>query len=128
MFEVENQERRGAEIDYLKRYGKEWLKISASTDASQLVNFLKTHPRFAALVESKSFACAAHLFSFERSWCSVHGAPEESELRKNGHIVTGVLKHALLKLTLIGPEQQLERRVPCKYSKVTIETFDSVQV
>ena len=57
------QERKGAEIDYLKKFGKQWLELAGSEGSSltpdQLASnknaFLVEHPRFTELVQSKCF-------------------------------------------------------------------------
>ena len=42
---IERQERVGAEVDFLKKYGKDYLSSKASTDLKQMESFLKRHPR-----------------------------------------------------------------------------------
>ena len=42
---IERQERVGAEVDFLKKYGKDYLSSKASTDPKQMESFLKRHPR-----------------------------------------------------------------------------------
>lgn len=46
-----HDERRGAEYDYLKLFGKEWL--AAEKDPEQKKIFLSNHSRFPALIESE---------------------------------------------------------------------------
>ena len=43
---VEKQERRGAEIDFLKKYGKEYLSLQSSDASIEMENFVATHPRY----------------------------------------------------------------------------------
>ena len=43
---IEKQERRGAEIDFLKKYGKEYLLHQGNTSSSEMQNFAKSHPRY----------------------------------------------------------------------------------
>ena len=63
---IEVNERKGAEIDYLKFYGKEWLELEEGKDSNgdtlkadelemRKSKFHQEHPRFARLVESKSY-------------------------------------------------------------------------
>ena len=50
---VTSEERKGAEIDYLKRFGPAWVKFGGSQDPSKsnpTTDFIKTHPRFEHLV------------------------------------------------------------------------------
>ena len=42
---IEKQERRGAEIDFLKKYGKEYLSLQESNDEKQMIAFINAHPR-----------------------------------------------------------------------------------
>ena len=42
---IEKQERRGAEIDFLKKYGKQYLTVQASNDSIEMEKFSKEHPR-----------------------------------------------------------------------------------
>ena len=42
---IEKQERRGAEIDFLKKYGKEYLSYKASNHSDEMDIFCKIHPR-----------------------------------------------------------------------------------
>lgn len=49
-----DEERRGAEIDYLKRFGVEWLKSGGNQDPAQnnpSTEFLTQHPRFQHFVK-----------------------------------------------------------------------------
>lgn len=53
-WQVTNEERRGAEIDYLKRFGADWLKSGGNQDPSQdspNQEFLTQHPRFQHFVK-----------------------------------------------------------------------------
>ena len=43
---VEKQERRGAEIDFLKKYGKEYLALQGSDASVEMQTFVATHPRY----------------------------------------------------------------------------------
>lgn len=67
--EITPEERRGSELDYLKRYGASWLNCCKSdqnskqnNDVKLLEEFYKLHPVFARL-------------------CDKHGAPEIGETK-----------------------------------------------
>ena len=77
--EVEKTERFGAEIDFLKKYGLEYLE--AIKDLDKLENFCVKYPRYQALVNR-------------------FGAPEESELR----VKDTSLKANLLKVNIVCPD------------------------
>ncbi|VDQ11681.1 unnamed protein product [Trichobilharzia regenti] len=55
--EITPEERRGAEIDYLKRYGAEWLRITEMNQADGSIRvtaseeFHRSHPVFTRLCE-----------------------------------------------------------------------------
>ena len=54
--QVTEQERKGAEIDYLKLYGPLWLKSGGHQDPAKnnpTAQFQSQHPRFQALVDSQ---------------------------------------------------------------------------
>lgn len=51
---ITSEDRRGAELDYLKHHGKEFLHIMVSDDReAKLKELLYQHPRYLKLVESK---------------------------------------------------------------------------
>lgn len=69
--EIKYEERKGAEIDYLKRYGKNWLawqmaggdtEEEKSQKSQNLENFFEEHPRYLKLIDK-------------------YGAPEQSEMK-----------------------------------------------
>ena len=43
---IEKQERRGAEIDFLKKYGKEYLMVQGNAASSGYQKFVVNHPRY----------------------------------------------------------------------------------
>lgn len=45
---ISGEERKGAEIDYMKKFGKEWLNRAANKDS-----FCREHPRYDWFVERK---------------------------------------------------------------------------
>ncbi|CAH8454806.1 unnamed protein product [Schistosoma turkestanicum] len=83
--EITPEERRGAELDYLKRYGASWLNCCKTDQSSEQPNsvklldeFYKLHPVFAAL-------------------CDKHGAPEIGETK----IINRSIKASLLSLIFV---------------------------
>jgi hypothetical protein len=56
---ITNSERKGAEIDYLKKYGAIWRTVAKPLDVkshkSILDTFVQTHPRYHLLVDSKYY-------------------------------------------------------------------------
>lgn len=54
--QITSENRRGAELDYLKHHGKEYLRIMAMDPAEKvelLKGFIYQHPRYLKLVESE---------------------------------------------------------------------------
>ncbi|XP_068444797.1 tubulin-specific chaperone E [Clinocottus analis] len=78
--EVHHKERRGAELDYIKMFGEEWLKAGGGSQPS--TQFIAQHPRYLRLIDK-------------------YGAPEEGELRKPEPFA---LKNQLLKITFVFPD------------------------
>ncbi|XP_052768740.1 tubulin-specific chaperone E-like isoform X1 [Mya arenaria] len=94
--EVANDERKGAEIDYLKRFGPEWVKSGGHQDlnvSKPSQEFVKQHPRYADLV-------------------SIWGAPEDSEMKQQSE----TLKSSLIGVKIICPDladsKVLEKKLP----------------
>ncbi|XP_077428152.1 tubulin-specific chaperone E isoform X1 [Vanacampus margaritifer] len=75
--DVHPQERKGAECDYLKMFGEEWLQARGRSQLSQ--EFANRHPRYSSLIHK-------------------YGAPEEGELTKRQPFA---LKNQLLKITFV---------------------------
>ncbi|XP_004572415.1 tubulin-specific chaperone E [Maylandia zebra] len=90
--EIHADDRRGAELDYIKMFGEEWLKAGGRSQPSP--QFICEHPRYQALI-------------------SKYGAPEEGELRKPEPFA---LKNQLLKITFVFPDdanrKPLEKKLP----------------
>uniref|UniRef100_UPI0037E999F5 tubulin-specific chaperone E n=1 Tax=Semicossyphus pulcher TaxID=241346 RepID=UPI0037E999F5 len=90
--EIHPDERRGAELDYLKMFGEEWLKAGGASQPSS--QFTCRHPRYLSLVEK-------------------YGAPEEGELKKPESFA---LKNQLLKLVFVFPDdverKPIEKKLP----------------
>ncbi|XP_070180632.1 tubulin-specific chaperone E-like [Littorina saxatilis] len=104
---VEEQERKGAEIDYLKRYGPEWLKSGGSQDPTKnkpKTDFLSQHPSFQAIVEK---------------W----GAPEDSEMTQQSKS----LKDNLIIVKMVCPacpeKTVVEKKLPVTMSIQKIRTM-----
>lgn len=51
--EIYYSERFGAENDYLKMFAKEWIESEGNSE--KRIEFLKSHPRYPALVQSKFY-------------------------------------------------------------------------
>ncbi|XP_035022950.1 tubulin-specific chaperone E [Hippoglossus stenolepis] len=78
--QIHHEERRGAELDYIKMFGGEWLKTGGRSQTSD--QFTLRHPRYQSLIDK-------------------YGAPEEGELKKPK---TFALKNQLLKITFLFPD------------------------
>uniref|UniRef100_A0AAQ4RD61 Tubulin folding cofactor E n=1 Tax=Gasterosteus aculeatus aculeatus TaxID=481459 RepID=A0AAQ4RD61_GASAC len=78
--EIHHKERRGAEIDYIKMFGGEWLEAGGGRRPS--AQFVSQHPRYLSLIAK-------------------YGAPEEGELKKPEPFA---LKNQLLKITFVFPD------------------------
>ncbi|XP_029951099.1 tubulin-specific chaperone E [Salarias fasciatus] len=84
------EERGGAERDYLKMFGREWLQSEGCQESR--ARFSQEHPRYQVLV-------------------SKYGAAEESEMKK---VVSVPLKNQLLKITFLFPDDPDRRPVQKK--------------
>ncbi|XP_069385685.1 tubulin-specific chaperone E isoform X2 [Paralichthys olivaceus] len=78
--QIHREERRGAELDYIKMFGGEWLKAGGRSQTSN--QFTSQHPRYLSLIDK-------------------YGAPDEGELKKPASFA---LKNQLLKITFLFPE------------------------
>ncbi|NXX39554.1 TBCE protein, partial [Tricholaema leucomelas] len=93
--EIPPAERRGAELDYRKIFGKDWLAAGGNWDPEKnkpSEEFLAAHPRFLLL-------------------CLKYGAPEEGELKGQQPLT---LKNQLLTLTIKCPEKPEQKPVEKK--------------
>lgn len=55
-FKVSYEERKGAEIDYLKRFGLEWMQAGGHRDSAKNKpsdKFVANHPRYQAITASR---------------------------------------------------------------------------
>ncbi|XP_066503868.1 tubulin-specific chaperone E [Hoplias malabaricus] len=80
------EERRGAELDYCKKFGRAWLQAGGHSDPEKnhpSAEFIKEHPRYLALIQK-------------------YGAPEEDELKEEKPFA---LKDQLLTVTFECPEE-----------------------
>ncbi|EFA01432.2 Tubulin-specific chaperone E-like Protein [Tribolium castaneum] len=84
--EIEATERRGAEYDYMKKYGLEWLEAKGTNKEA---DFLKTHNRYLELIQK-------------------YGELEESELVSKPKII----KNTLVQLSIIFEDFTIEKKVP----------------
>jgi hypothetical protein len=57
--EIANSERKGAEIDYLKKFGSIWVTVANPSEIKShqpiLDTFVQNHPRYHLLVDSKYY-------------------------------------------------------------------------
>ncbi|XP_033368563.1 geranylgeranyl pyrophosphate synthase isoform X6 [Parus major] len=93
--EILPAERRGAELDYRKIFGKDWLEAGGHWNPEKnkpSEEFLAAHPRYQAL-------------------CLKYGAPEEGELKGQQPLT---LKNQLLTLTIKCPEKPEQKPVEKK--------------
>ncbi|XP_008303746.1 tubulin-specific chaperone E [Stegastes partitus] len=89
---IHHEDRRGAELDYIKMFGEEWLKAGGRSLTSP--QFTSQHPRYQTLIDK-------------------YGAPEEGELKK---LEPFALKNQLLKITFVFPDdadqKPIEKKLP----------------
>lgn len=85
-------DRKGAECDYMKMFGLEWLEVGGGSEPSR--EFLIQHPRYPSLVQK-------------------YGVPDEGLLKK---WVPLALKNQLLKITFVFPDhpdrKPIEKKLP----------------
>ncbi|KAK2817580.1 hypothetical protein Q5P01_025771 [Channa striata] len=90
--EINHDDRRGAELDYIKMFGAEWLKAGGPHQTSS--HFTSQHPRYQILIDK-------------------YGAPEEGELKKPEPFA---LKNQLLKIRFEFPDdadrKPIEKKLP----------------
>ncbi|XP_078127983.1 tubulin-specific chaperone E isoform X1 [Sander vitreus] len=86
------EDRRGAELDYIKMFGEEWLKAGGASQLS--TQFASQHPRYQSLINK-------------------YGAPEEGEFKKQEPFA---LKNQLLKINFVFPDdadrKPIEKKLP----------------
>lgn len=90
--EVHPDDRRGAELDYIKMFGEEWLKAGGRSQLDS--HFTCQHPRYLSLIDK-------------------YGAPEEGELKKPEPFA---LKNQLLKISFVFPDdadrKPIDKKLP----------------
>lgn len=90
--EIHAEDRRGAELDYIKLFGEEWLKAGGRSQTG--TQFTCQHPRYLSLIDK-------------------YGAPEEGELKKPQPFA---LKNQLLKIMFVFPDdpdrKPIEKKLP----------------
>ena len=89
--EVTAKEVRGAEIDYLKKFGKAWLAAEGNQEA--VAQFVSEHPRYADLVDR-------------------YGAPEAVEMEMETKKTGGILSTTLLDITFVHGDKQFQKSLP----------------
>uniref|UniRef100_A0A3Q3J3P7 Tubulin-specific chaperone E n=1 Tax=Monopterus albus TaxID=43700 RepID=A0A3Q3J3P7_MONAL len=89
---IQPEDRRGAELDYIKMFGEQWLKAGGQSQSS--TEFNCQHPRYQSLIDK-------------------YGAIEEGELKKPEPFA---LKNQLLKITFVFPDdadrKPIEKKLP----------------
>ncbi|KAM3931184.1 tubulin-specific chaperone E isoform 1-T3 [Leptodactylus fuscus] len=93
--EILPQERKGAELDYRKMFGKEWLKSGGNRDTDNnnpSMDFLTEHPRYNELIEK-------------------YGAPDDAEIQQPQPFA---LKNQLLTLSIICPDKPDQKPIKKK--------------
>ncbi|XP_040285240.1 tubulin-specific chaperone E [Bufo bufo] len=93
--EILPQERKGAELDYRKMFGTEWLKSGGNRNAdlnNPTMEFLTEHPRYSELIEK-------------------YGAPDDAEIKQPEPFA---LKNQLLTLTIMCPEKPDQKPIKKK--------------
>ncbi|XP_060797024.1 tubulin-specific chaperone E [Neoarius graeffei] len=95
--EVLQEERRGAELDYCKKFGRAWLQAGGHRDPQQnrpSAEFIAQHPRYLTLIQK-------------------YGAPEEEELKEQKPYA---LKDQLLTITFECPDdtdrKPIQKKLP----------------
>ncbi|KAL5008816.1 hypothetical protein ScPMuIL_014397 [Solemya velum] len=94
--QVMESHRRGAEIDYLKKNGPEWIKAGGNEDPAKnnpSLEFLKKHPRYMELVK-------------------IYGAAEESEMVQPSRTLKDNLICVKIRSLAIPGKGVLEKKLP----------------
>eukprot|EP00057_Strongylocentrotus_purpuratus_P030796 XP_782736.2 PREDICTED: tubulin-specific chaperone E [Strongylocentrotus purpuratus] len=92
---VSEGERKGSEIDYMKKYHEDWLKNGGGKDqpdSNLQADFIKNHPTYTALIKK-------------------YGAPEVSD---DSQTKPGALKSSLLELILSCPQHATKKSIKKK--------------
>jgi len=98
---ITHEIRRGAELDYLKFHGKEYLSVSRISDKEEgLIEFQRNHPRYDNLV-------------------SQYGPPEKNEMEH----IPSTLKSTLIALQLVGNGKCIEKKLPATMTIQKLKTL-----
>ncbi|XP_067130971.1 tubulin-specific chaperone E [Centruroides vittatus] len=104
---ITKEDRRGAELDYLKKYCEQWLKSGGHRDPKlnkPSCEFLNEHPTYLKLLEE-------------------YGAPEDSELKKQSEL----LKNNLISVELccpINPDKKpVAKKLPATMTVGKVKTL-----
>ncbi|XP_061582227.1 tubulin-specific chaperone E isoform X2 [Cololabis saira] len=101
--EVKAEDRRGAELDYMKMFGEDWLKAGGPGQAS--AEFTSEHPRYQNLINK-------------------YGAPDEDLLKKPK---SSALKNQLLNITFVFPDdaerKPVEKKLPASMDIQKVKGF-----
>uniref|UniRef100_A0A8D0KW61 Tubulin-specific chaperone E n=1 Tax=Strix occidentalis caurina TaxID=311401 RepID=A0A8D0KW61_STROC len=118
--EILPAERKGAELDYRKIFGSDWLAAGGNWNPEKnkpSEEFLAAHPRYLSLCLSKSkyskisiSSLLVHVYMCT-SLHTEYGAPEEGELKGRQPLT---LKNQLLTLTIKCPEKPEQKPVEKK--------------
>lgn len=84
---LRSDERKGAEYDYIKKYGLEWLSVQS--DIERKVQFTRQHNRYETLIEK-------------------YGTPDESELT----VKQTVIKESLIEVLFVHNERMRVKKLP----------------
>ncbi|XP_031356946.1 tubulin-specific chaperone E-like [Photinus pyralis] len=84
---LRSDERKGAEYDYIKKYGLEWLSVQS--DAERKLQFIRQHNRYETLIEK-------------------YGTPDESELAAK----QTVIKVSLIEVLFVHNEKSRTKKLP----------------
>ena len=92
VFQITWQERKGAELDYLKKYGSSWKAAGGDQDPSKnqpSEDFRNQHPRYQELVDSEQqllYNVCNHV-GFYVVFIVEYGPPEDSELKESSSAI-----------------------------------------
>lgn len=99
-----DEERRGAEYDYIKKYALEWLKVR---DTPEREKFLIGHNRYLELIESNTYSMI-FVGPYLNFVFLEYGLPEESELI----VQPNILKSSLIQLNIEFEGRTISKKLP----------------
>lgn len=103
--EISATERRGAEYDYLKKYGLEWLAVK---DTEKRDEFLEEHNRYLELIESKIYNFPHNTNFFTNINFTVYGAVDENELK----ILSNTINSSLVSVEIQHENKIVTKKLP----------------